>query len=42
VTATNPKIRISAKVTSNHGAILRKDAPAIGDAVREVTATRQH
>lgn len=32
----NPNIRISAKVASNHGAILRKDFRAIADAVREV------
>jgi pimeloyl-ACP methyl ester carboxylesterase len=36
VTARNPNIKISAKVTSNHGAILKKDAPAIAAAVREV------
>jgi pimeloyl-ACP methyl ester carboxylesterase len=34
----NPNIKISAKVPSNHGAILRKDAPAIAEAVREVAA----
>jgi len=38
VTERNPNIRISAKVASNHGAILRKDAPAIAEAIREVTA----
>jgi pimeloyl-ACP methyl ester carboxylesterase len=38
VTARNPNIRISAKVASNHGAILRKDSPAIAEAVREVAA----
>lgn len=37
VTARNPNIRISAKVASNHGAILRKDFRAIAAAVREVT-----
>jgi hypothetical protein len=36
VTARNPNIRISAKVPSNHGAILRKDFRAIAEAVREV------
>ena len=36
VTASNPNIRISAKVASNHGAILRKDFRAVGEAVREV------
>ncbi|MEU4416071.1 hypothetical protein [Nocardia salmonicida] len=34
----NPDIRISAKVASNHGAILRKDFGAIADAVREIEA----
>jgi hypothetical protein len=38
VTARNPNIRISAKVASNHGALLRKDFPAIAKAVREVAA----
>ena len=38
VTARNPNIRVSAKVASNHGAILRKDSPAIAEAVREVAA----
>ncbi|WP_155372516.1 alpha/beta fold hydrolase [Catellatospora vulcania] len=38
VTARNPNIKISAKVPSNHGAILRKDFRAIADAVREVAA----
>ncbi len=38
VTARNPNIKISAKVTSNHGAILKKDFPAIAEAVREVAA----
>jgi pimeloyl-ACP methyl ester carboxylesterase len=36
VTARNPNIQISAKVASNHGAILRKEFPAIAEAVREV------
>jgi hypothetical protein len=36
VTARNPNIKVSAKVASNHGALLRKDAPAIAAAVREV------
>ncbi|SHG26577.1 alpha/beta fold hydrolase [Streptoalloteichus hindustanus] len=36
VTARNPNIRVSAKVASNHGNILRKDFRAIADAVREV------
>lgn len=38
VTRRNPNIRISAKVASNHGAILKKDSPAIAEAVREVAA----
>jgi hypothetical protein len=38
VVERNPNIKISAKVASNHGAILRKDAPAIAKAVREVAA----
>jgi pimeloyl-ACP methyl ester carboxylesterase len=38
VTASNPNIRISAKVPSNHGALLKKDFRAIADAVREVAA----
>ncbi|MGW1375718.1 alpha/beta fold hydrolase [Streptomyces sp. NPDC002446] len=38
VFARNPNIRLSAKVASNHGAILRKDFPAVAAAVREVAA----
>ena len=38
VTARNPNIKISAKVTSSHGALLKKDYPAIAEAVREVAA----
>jgi hypothetical protein len=38
VTARNPHIKISAKVASNHGAILKKDFRAVAEAVREVTA----
>ncbi|MEV8037657.1 alpha/beta hydrolase [Streptomyces sp. NPDC086182] len=38
VTARNPNIRISAKVASNHDAILKKDFLAVAEAVREVTA----
>ncbi|PWK66076.1 alpha/beta hydrolase family protein [Streptomyces sp. CG 926] len=33
-----PNIQLSAKVPSNHGAILKKDAPAVATAVREVAA----
>ncbi|MEV7329488.1 alpha/beta hydrolase [Micromonospora sp. NPDC093244] len=36
VTTRNQHIRIGAKVTSNHGAILKKDFRAIAEAVREV------
>ncbi|WIY06598.1 alpha/beta hydrolase [Amycolatopsis mongoliensis] len=38
VTARNPNIKLSAKVPSNHGAILRKDFRAVADAVREVVS----
>jgi pimeloyl-ACP methyl ester carboxylesterase len=38
VTARNTNIKISAKVASNHGAILKKDFPAVAEAVREVAA----
>jgi L-fucose isomerase-like protein len=38
VVERNPHVKISAKVPSNHGAILRKDFRAIADAVREVAA----
>jgi hypothetical protein len=38
VTARNPNIKITAKVASNHGAILKKDFPVIAEAVREVAA----
>ena len=38
VVARNPNIKISAKVASNHGAILRKDFRAVAEAVREVAA----
>ncbi|MEU8609218.1 alpha/beta hydrolase [Actinoplanes sp. NPDC048791] len=36
VTRRNPNIRIAAKVTSNHGAILKKDHAAVADAVRSI------
>jgi pimeloyl-ACP methyl ester carboxylesterase len=36
VTARNPDIKVGAKVPSNHGALLKKDAPAIAEAVRDV------
>ncbi|MEU5836205.1 alpha/beta hydrolase [Streptomyces diacarni] len=38
VTAANAHIRVSAKVESNHGALLKKDHQAITGAVREVVA----
>ncbi|MEV0775056.1 alpha/beta fold hydrolase [Streptomyces sp. NPDC050433] len=38
VTVRNPNIKIGMKVASNHGAILKKDAPAVAKAVREVAA----
>jgi pimeloyl-ACP methyl ester carboxylesterase len=38
VTARNPNIKVSAKVASNHGAILKKDYQAIAEAVHEVAA----
>lgn len=38
VVERNANIEISAKVASNHDHILRKDAPAVADAVREVAA----
>ena len=38
VTARNANIKVSAKVASNHGAILRKDFRAIAEAIREVAA----
>ncbi|MEY9988605.1 pimeloyl-ACP methyl ester carboxylesterase [Streptomyces sp. V4I8] len=38
VTARNPNINISTKVASNHGALLKKDSPAIAGAVREIAA----
>jgi pimeloyl-ACP methyl ester carboxylesterase len=36
VTARNPRIRIATKVASNHGAILKKDYPAVVEAIHEV------
>ena len=39
VVARNANIKIHAKVASNHGAILKKEFPAIAEAVREVAAT---
>ncbi|WCN84314.1 alpha/beta fold hydrolase [Micromonospora sp. LH3U1] len=41
VTARNPNIQIGAKVASNHGAILKKDFPAVAEAVREVARSAE-
>ena len=38
VLARNPNLKVSAKVASNHGSILRKDSPAVAEAVREIAA----
>jgi pimeloyl-ACP methyl ester carboxylesterase len=38
VLAGNPNLKVSAKVASNHGAILRKDYRAVADAIREIAA----
>jgi hypothetical protein len=38
VVARNPNIKISAKVPSNHGSILKRDFRAVAAAVREVAA----
>ncbi|MFJ3404190.1 alpha/beta fold hydrolase [Promicromonospora sp. NPDC090134] len=37
--AHNPNLEIGAKVTSNHGSILRKDSPAVAAVVRELAAS---
>lgn len=42
VTARNTNIEVSAKVASNHGAILKKDAPAVAAAIREITDPHHH
>lgn len=44
VTARNANIKIRAKVASNHGAILKKESPAIAEAVRDIAALdhREH
>lgn len=39
ILARNPNLRVGAKVTSNHGSILRKDSPAVADVVRELAAS---
>ena len=40
VLARNPYIKVSAKVASNHGTILRKDFRAVADAVRALAGAR--
>ena len=42
VLARNPNLKVSAKVASNHSKILRKDFPAVAQAVRELAATGCH
>ena len=42
ILARNPNLKVSAKVASNHTKILRKDSPAVAQAVRELAATRGH
>lgn len=42
VLARKPNLRVSVKVASNHGSILRKDFRAIADAVRETAAVQGH
>jgi pimeloyl-ACP methyl ester carboxylesterase len=42
ILARNPNLKVSAKVASNHTQILRKDSPAVAQAVRELVATRGH
>lgn len=39
VLARNPNLKVSAKVASNHGSILRKDSPAVADPRIEELAT---
>ncbi|MGX1809063.1 alpha/beta fold hydrolase [Nocardia sp. NPDC055321] len=38
ILAANPNVTISAKVASNHSKILRKDSPAVADAIRATVA----
>ncbi len=40
VLAANPNVTLSAKVASNHSKILRKDSPAVAQAVRELDEVR--
>jgi pimeloyl-ACP methyl ester carboxylesterase len=39
--ARNPNLKVSAKVASNHSTILRKDSPAVAEAVRELAALKR-
>ena len=39
ILARNPNLKVSTKVSSNHGSILRKDSPAVADVVRELAAS---
>jgi hypothetical protein len=39
ILACNPNLKRSAKVASNHTGILRKDSPAVAQAVRDLAAT---
>ena len=40
VLAANPRVKLSAKVASNHSKILRNDSPAVAQAVRELDEVR--
>ena len=42
VLTRNPNVKVSAKVASNHGNLLRKDFRAVADAVRELAGTLDH
>jgi hypothetical protein len=42
VLARNPNLKVSAKVASNHGKILRHDYQAVAGAVREIAAGPGH
>ena len=42
ILARNPNLKVSAKVTSNHTGILRKDSPAVANTVRELAASLDH
>lgn len=40
VVASNPNVKISAKVASNHSKLLRNDFPAVAQAIRDIAAVR--